>query len=262
MVTVCPTGIAHTYMAAGKLAQAAASRGVDVKVETQGWIGAENVLGDNDVSTGGSGFSAAVDKDMELAVSWASGLAPVHTSDGLPAVSVWGGDKERSVREQTLMNGVSYVIPSVVVDGLLIAISLSLSGHTAPSGGLVTRGTASRGIQTEANTAPAAAADADVTAEPPREVLYGYLTEEREGRPRCPGQGGGRAGDGGVARPYRHGGGRGRAGRDRLAAGGAGDDRARGGDSEPARQVSDAVTAPVVGVRTVGRGRRVGLAGR
>ncbi|MBB4785004.1 fructose-specific phosphotransferase system IIB component [Streptomyces rapamycinicus] len=49
-VTACPTGIAHTYMAAEKLAQAAESLGHSMKVETQGSIGAENVLSDNDVS--------------------------------------------------------------------------------------------------------------------------------------------------------------------------------------------------------------------
>jgi PTS system fructose-specific IIC component len=49
-VTACPTGIAHTYMAAEKLAQAAESRGIEVKVETQGSTGAENLLDDNDVN--------------------------------------------------------------------------------------------------------------------------------------------------------------------------------------------------------------------
>ncbi|WP_237773125.1 PTS fructose transporter subunit IIC, partial [Streptomyces luteocolor] len=48
-----------------------------------------------------------------------------------------GGGKERSVAYKALMNGVSYMIPFVVVGGLLIAISLSLGGHTDPKGGLV-----------------------------------------------------------------------------------------------------------------------------
>jgi len=64
-VTACPTGIAHTYMAAEKLAQAAESRGVDMKVETQGSIGAENVLNDNDVRTA-DGVIVAADKDVDL----------------------------------------------------------------------------------------------------------------------------------------------------------------------------------------------------
>jgi PTS system fructose-specific IIC component len=156
-VTACPTGIAHTYMAAEKLAQAAASRGIDMKVETQGSIGAENVLDDNDVSSA-DGVIIAADKDVDLSrfvgkrvltVGVVEGVhhpeqliervrsAPVHTAGATPAASASGGGKERSVAYKALMNGVSYMIPFVVVGGLLIAISLSLGGHTDPSGGLV-----------------------------------------------------------------------------------------------------------------------------
>ncbi|WP_328933734.1 MULTISPECIES: fructose-specific PTS transporter subunit EIIC [unclassified Streptomyces] len=156
-VTACPTGIAHTYMAAEKLAQAAASRGIDMKVETQGSIGAENVLDDNDVSTA-DGVIVAADKDVDLSrfagkrvlmVGVAEGIrhperlieqvrsAPVHTAGGTAAAAAAPGGKERSVAYKALMNGVSYMIPFVVVGGLLIAISLSLGGHPDPSGGLV-----------------------------------------------------------------------------------------------------------------------------
>ncbi|MDQ1028797.1 PTS system fructose-specific IIC component [Streptomyces umbrinus] len=163
-VTACPTGIAHTYMAAEKLSQAAEQLGVDIKVETQGSIGAENVLADNDVRTA-DGVIIAADKDVDLSrfagkrvvtVGVAEGIhhperlieqvrtAPVHsgvgggTSTSSSAGSGGGGGgKERSVGYKALMNGVSYMIPFVVVGGLLIAISLSLGGHTDPSGGLV-----------------------------------------------------------------------------------------------------------------------------
>ncbi|MFF4837861.1 fructose-specific PTS transporter subunit EIIC [Streptomyces sp. NPDC001315] len=155
-VTACPTGIAHTYMAAEKLAQAAESRGIDMKVETQGSIGAENILDDNDVRTA-DGIIVAADKDVDLSrfagkrvltVGVAEGIrhperlidqvrsAPVHMADGTGAPAPAGG-KERGVAYKALMNGVSYMIPFVVVGGLLIAISLSLGGHTDPSGGLV-----------------------------------------------------------------------------------------------------------------------------
>ncbi|MGI5408984.1 fructose-specific PTS transporter subunit EIIC [Streptomyces chartreusis] len=155
-VTACPTGIAHTYMAAEKLAQAAESRGIDMKVETQGSIGAENVLDDNDVKHA-DGIIVAADKDVDLSrfagkrvltVGVAEGIrhpeqliervmsAPLHTPGGAPTAPASGG-KERSVGYKALMNGVSYMIPFVVVGGLLIAISLSLGGHTDPSGGLV-----------------------------------------------------------------------------------------------------------------------------
>lgn len=162
-VTACPTGIAHTYMAAEKLSQAAEQLGVDIKVETQGSIGAENVLTDNDVRTA-DGVIIAADKDVDLSrfagkrvvtVGVAEGIhhperlieqvrtAPVHGGGGggastsSSAGSGGGGGKERSVGYKALMNGVSYMIPFVVVGGLLIAISLSLGGHTDPSGGLV-----------------------------------------------------------------------------------------------------------------------------
>ncbi|MCI3240941.1 fructose-specific PTS transporter subunit EIIC [Streptomyces spinosisporus] len=156
-VTACPTGIAHTYMAAEKLAQAAESRGIDMKVETQGSIGAENVLSDNDVNTA-DGVIIAADKDVDLSrfagkrvlkVGVAEGIrhpeqlieqvrsAPVHEPGGAAAASPAGGGRERSATYKALMNGVSYMIPFVVVGGLLIAISLSLGGHTDPSGGLV-----------------------------------------------------------------------------------------------------------------------------
>ncbi len=156
-VTACPTGIAHTYMAAEKLTQAAASRGIEMKVETQGSIGAENVLDDNDVETA-DGIIVAADKDVDLSrfvgkrvltVGVSEGIrhperliervrsAPVHTAGIATAPKADGGGKERSVTYKALMNGVSYMIPFVVVGGLLIAISLSLGGHTDPSGGLV-----------------------------------------------------------------------------------------------------------------------------
>ncbi|MFF7379067.1 fructose-specific PTS transporter subunit EIIC [Streptomyces massasporeus] len=156
-VTACPTGIAHTYMAAEKLALAAESRGIDMKVETQGSIGAENVLDDNDVKHA-DGVIVAADKDVDLSrfagkrvltVGVDEGIrrpeqliervlsAPVHTGGGAPTAPAAGGGKERSVGYKALMNGVSYMIPFVVVGGLLIAISLSIGGHTDPSGGLV-----------------------------------------------------------------------------------------------------------------------------
>ncbi|WP_405538384.1 fructose-specific PTS transporter subunit EIIC [Streptomyces antimycoticus] len=158
-VTACPTGIAHTYMAAEKLAQAAESLGHSMKVETQGSIGAENVLSDNDVSQA-DGVIIAADKDVDrsrfigkrvLVVAVADGIhrperlieqvrnAPVYQGDGheaergaAPAAS--GGGKGRSVTYKALMNGVSYMIPFVVVGGLLIAVSLALGGDTTSKG--------------------------------------------------------------------------------------------------------------------------------
>ncbi|MER6845636.1 fructose-specific PTS transporter subunit EIIC [Streptomyces platensis] len=166
-VTACPTGIAHTYMAAEKLTEAARSLGHEIKVETQGSIGAENLLSDNDVREADAIIIAA-DKDVDrsrfvgkrvLAVGVAEGIrhpeqlvervrsAPVYGraegdgagsgSAGTPAPGGSGGGKERSVAYKALMNGVSYMIPFVVVGGLLIAISLALGGNPQADGGLV-----------------------------------------------------------------------------------------------------------------------------
>nr|WP_030266048.1 PTS fructose transporter subunit IIABC [Streptomyces violens] len=169
-MTACPTGIAHTYMAAEKLAQAAEALGHDMKVETQGSIGAENVLSDNDVRNA-DGIIIAADKDVDRArfagkrvivVGVAEGIhhpeqliervrsAPVYGAGadagagsggaaGTDPASAGaaGGGKERSVAYKALMNGVSYMIPFVVVGGLLIAVSLALGGHPQADGGLV-----------------------------------------------------------------------------------------------------------------------------
>ncbi|WP_308019969.1 fructose-specific PTS transporter subunit EIIC [Streptomyces sp. SP2-10] len=163
-VTACPTGIAHTYMAAEKLAQAAASRGIGMKVETQGSIGAENVLDDNDVRTA-DGVIVAADKDVDLSrfvgkrvltVGVAEGIrhpeqliervrsAPVHGVDGAgagPAAPPSRGGRERGPVYKALMNGVSYMIPFVVVGGLLIAVSLALGGHATAKGYVIPEGT-------------------------------------------------------------------------------------------------------------------------
>ncbi|NGO80797.1 PTS transporter subunit EIIA [Streptomyces sp. YC504] len=163
-VTACPTGIAHTYMAAEKLQQAAEGLGVDIKVETQGSIGAENVLTDNDVRDA-DGIIIAADKEVDLDRFAGKKLLTVPVADGIHRpeqliaevqnAKVYsgggsgggaaggsggggaGGGKERSLAYKALMNGVSYMIPFVVVGGLLLAVSLSLGGHADAKGGLV-----------------------------------------------------------------------------------------------------------------------------
>ncbi|MEU9720126.1 fructose-specific PTS transporter subunit EIIC [Streptomyces sp. NPDC047976] len=161
-VTACPTGIAHTYMAAEKLMQAAAELGVDMKVETQGSIGAENVLTDNDVREA-DGIIIAADKEVDrerfagkrvLSTGVADGIhkpkeliervrtAPVQTGTAPAGGGAGsGGGKERSLAYKALMNGVSYMIPFVVVGGLLIAIALALGGHATAEGYATTPGT-------------------------------------------------------------------------------------------------------------------------
>ncbi|MFI6940152.1 fructose-specific PTS transporter subunit EIIC [Streptomyces sp. NPDC050418] len=163
-VTACPTGIAHTYMAAEKLQQAAEGLGIEMKVETQGSIGTENVLTDNDVREA-DGIIVAADKEVDLDRFAGKKLVTVPVADGIHRpeqliadvqnAKVYagggggggaaggsggggaGGGKERSLAYKALMNGVSYMIPFVVVGGLLLAISLSLGGHADAKGGLV-----------------------------------------------------------------------------------------------------------------------------
>nr|WP_277816830.1 fructose-specific PTS transporter subunit EIIC [Streptomyces caatingaensis] len=154
-MTACPTGIAHTYMAAERLAQAAHALGHEIKVETQGAVGAENVLTPRDIEEA-DGVVVAADKDVDLGrfdgkrvlvTGVTEGIehperliegvrtAPVHRA-GRPG----GGRRAGAVVYRALMTGVSHMIPFVVVGGLLIAVSLALGGHPGPSGLLPAEG--------------------------------------------------------------------------------------------------------------------------
>ncbi|WP_171163098.1 fructose-specific PTS transporter subunit EIIC [Streptomyces sp. I05A-00742] len=163
-VTACPTGIAHTYMAAEKLAQAAEALGHRIRVETQGAIGAENVLTAREIAES-DGVIVAADKDVDLGrfdgkrvlvVGVAEGIhhperliegvlsAPVHRTGGgaggtggFPTGQGAGAGAGATVHRavyRALMNGVSYMIPFVVTGGLLIAVSLALGGRAGPHG--------------------------------------------------------------------------------------------------------------------------------
>ncbi|ATZ26398.1 PTS system mannose-specific EIIBCA component [Streptomyces lavendulae subsp. lavendulae] len=150
-VTACPTGIAHTYMAAEKLQQAADELGVDIKVETQGSIGAENVLSDNDVRAA-DGVIIAADKEVDrdrfsgkrvLSTGVADGIHKpkelierVRSAPVQPGTVASGGGAggERGAAYKALMNGVSHMIPFVVVGGLLLAVSIALGGHSTSKG--------------------------------------------------------------------------------------------------------------------------------
>ena len=154
-VTACPTGIAHTYMAAEKLQMAASEAGHEIKVETQGSIGAENVLTAADIAAADAVIIAA-DKNVELDRFAGKKVLKVGVADGVhkPAellerainAPVQKGTAAVATDEKVglgqtlyraLMAGVSPMIPFVVVGGLLIAVSLSLGGTPDPSGGLV-----------------------------------------------------------------------------------------------------------------------------
>ncbi len=146
-ITACPTGIAHTYMAAEALENKAAEMGLRIKVETQGSAGAKNVLTAADVA-GAKGVIIAADKNIELdrfdgkvllscPVSRGinepealinevmAGNAPVHhnaNGSSKPAESA-GSESTWHVIYKHLMNGVSHMLPFVIGGGILTAIA-------------------------------------------------------------------------------------------------------------------------------------------
>jgi PTS system fructose-specific IIC component len=143
-VTACPTGIAHTYMAAENLQMAAKEMGVDIKVETQGSIGAENQLTEEDIKAADAVIIAAATKvdrsrfagkpvlevPVEDAIKDAKGLIEKALKMEKPKDYVEKVEeihKERSAQRtgayKHLMTGVSYMIPFVVAGGILIALS-------------------------------------------------------------------------------------------------------------------------------------------
>lgn len=157
-ITSCPNGIAHTYMAAENLQKAADKLGIDMKVETQGSIGVENQFTDEDIRQA-DGIIIAADKSVDksrfvgkklIAVGVQEGIrnpealikrmirgeAPVFQGqgggEGTPAKQT--GAKQQNAFYRHLMSGVSYMIPFIVVGGLLIAIALSIGGVPTPGG--------------------------------------------------------------------------------------------------------------------------------
>lgn len=158
-ITSCPNGIAHTYMAQEKLEQAAKDMGVDIKVETQGGVGAENVLTSKEIKEA-DGIIIAADRQVDLSrfdgkllinenvregIHNPQGLiqriidkdAHVHHVDRDENEDYDEDDNNKSGLQmvyQHLMNGVSFMVPFIVVGGLLIAISLTIGGETTPGG--------------------------------------------------------------------------------------------------------------------------------
>lgn len=150
-VTSCPTGIAHTYMAAEGLEKAAKARNCAIKIETRGSGGAKNVLTDKEIQDAdciivaadakvpmdrfdgkkviicqvSDGISKA-DKLMEQALE---GNVPVYHGTNEAAVKAAAGKESTAHKIYTqLMNGVSHMLPFVVGGGILIAIAFLIDG--------------------------------------------------------------------------------------------------------------------------------------
>lgn len=154
-VTACPTGIAHTYMAAEAIEKKAKELGYQVKVETRGSAGAKNVLTDDEIAKA-TGVIVACDtnvptdrfdgkkviecqvsdginKTEELVKRIAAGDAPVFKASGKKEASHSSIGGKESVGHQIykhLMNGVSHMLPFVVGGGILIAIAFLIDGFS------------------------------------------------------------------------------------------------------------------------------------
>ncbi|KGP91585.1 PTS fructose transporter subunit IIA [Pontibacillus chungwhensis BH030062] len=144
-VTACPTGIAHTYMAADKLKETAKEMGVKIKVETNGSSGVKNALTKEDIERA-SGVIVAADIEVEtdrfkgkpvVMVPVAKGIhepkelitkakegdAPEYQGSGQSSNEDGEGSGEKTGIYKHLMNGVSNMLPFVVGGGILIALS-------------------------------------------------------------------------------------------------------------------------------------------
>ncbi|MFS0784462.1 fructose-specific PTS transporter subunit EIIC [Bacillus sp. 1P06AnD] len=149
-VTACPTGIAHTYMAADALKAKAKERGIAFKVETNGSTGVKGKLTPEDIEKA-TAIIVAADKKVEMdrfagkhviEVPVAAGIrktdelldkavqqdAPVYQASGDSKAS---GDEDKGNKSyfyKPIMNGVSNMLPFVVGGGLLIALSFLFGG--------------------------------------------------------------------------------------------------------------------------------------
>ena len=154
-VTACPTGIAHTYMAAEAIEKKAKELGYQVKVETRGSGGAKNVLTDDEIAKAVGVIVACdtnvptdrfdgkkviecqvsdgINKTEELVKRIAAGDAPVFKASGKKEASHSSIGGKESIGHQIykhLMNGVSHMLPFVVGGGILIAIAFLIDGFS------------------------------------------------------------------------------------------------------------------------------------
>ena len=152
-ITACPTGIAHTFMAAESLEQKGKEMGIPIKIETQGADGPKNVLTAEDVKNAECIIIAAdknvdlarfdgkpmivtkvadgIHKAQELLTQATSGNVAVYHHSGA-AASEEASDNESVGRRiyKNLMNGVSHMLPFVIGGGILIALAFLLDDYS------------------------------------------------------------------------------------------------------------------------------------
>ena len=154
-ITSCPTGIAHTFMAAEGVEQGAKALGYDVKIETQGSVGSQNTLTAEEIAAADVVIIAA-DTNVDLSRFtgkrvFLSGTKPAIgdgkglVSKALVEATVYGSAAKRDLADTVaaekaarsanrtgpykhLMTGVSYMLPFVVAGGILIALAFALGG--------------------------------------------------------------------------------------------------------------------------------------
>ncbi|MFH6909203.1 fructose-specific PTS transporter subunit EIIC [Vibrio fluvialis] len=156
-VTGCPTGVAHTYLAAEALEKGAAELGYRIKVETNGSIGVKNspsateiveaaaimVTSDKQVDMARFAGKRLIETGVKEPIRDAKGLiqralqAPIYQPDARTQASADAKGKASQTRSDLyryLMNGVSHMIPFVVTGGLLIALALAIGGQPTEAG--------------------------------------------------------------------------------------------------------------------------------
>lgn len=158
-VTGCPTGIAHTYMAADSLKQKAKELGYDMKVQTNGSTGVKNQLTEEDIQEA-VGVIVAADTKVDMEPFKGKPVVQVPVTAGIRnpeelinqvvngEAPIYRGDSTKSYQEEIseakaerkssqsafyrhLMNGVSFMLPFVVGGGILIALSFFWGIHSA-----------------------------------------------------------------------------------------------------------------------------------
>ena len=157
-ITSCPTGVAHTFMAAEALEEGAETAGYTIKVETRGSVGAQNTLTPEEIAAADLVVIAAdtqVDKSRFVGkrLYSTSTKAAIHDAGKVfdtawAEAAPWGDGKAAAAgaKEETkagsggrsgpykhLMTGVSFMLPFVVAGGLLIALAFAIGGLDVPS---------------------------------------------------------------------------------------------------------------------------------
>lgn len=149
-VTACPTGIAHTFMAAESLENKAKEMGISIKVETNGSGGAKNVLTAEEIAAA-KGIIVAADKNVEMGRFAGKRVLRVPVAEGIhqpeillqkamagnaPIYAAGEGATESDAKDagrkiyRDLMNGVSHMLPFVIGGGILIALAFLLDDYS------------------------------------------------------------------------------------------------------------------------------------